>query len=202
MFGISSATSVISFSDQLEALARIHKIEEDNYPKIAQVTHPSEAYGDGDFVDQLESSQPWNSWRDNLAVSIDESPQTPNPIDENDHTSTYNPQTSARSSDKSKKKRKQKNPGEYRFLDVLENFCDKTYARFADLAKRIGFEQDASSSRKAIFDALDQMTFLIVETKIAVATQLSNKTKELDIFFTLSDENKAVFVKMLLEGKI
>ncbi|KAK6119384.1 hypothetical protein DH2020_046872 [Rehmannia glutinosa] len=116
-----------------------------------------------------------------------ECPQTPNPIDENDHTSTYNPQTSARSSDKSKKKRKQKN---------------QTDARLADLAKRIGFEQDASSSRKAIYDAPDKMTFLIVETKIAVATQLSNKTNELDIFFALTDENKAVFVKLLLEGKI
>ncbi|KAK6143737.1 hypothetical protein DH2020_024085 [Rehmannia glutinosa] len=98
------------------------------------------------------------------------------------------------------KEKEAKTPSEDRFLNVLENFCDKTDSRLADLAKRIGFEQDTSSSRKVIFDALDKMSFLTVETKIAVATQLSNKTKELDIFFSLSESNRAVFVQMMLEG--
>ncbi|KAK6122235.1 hypothetical protein DH2020_044023 [Rehmannia glutinosa] len=147
----------------------------------------------------------WNDSSNTLTVKEDifwdEYVKIPNPTDENDHTSTYNPQNSARVSDNSQKKRKQKYPESDRFLNAFENFCEKTDARLSDIAKRIGFEQDASSSRKSLYDALDKMTFLTVESKIAVATQLSKKTEELDIFFSLSDENKATMVKMVLEGK-
>ncbi|KAK6123392.1 hypothetical protein DH2020_042868 [Rehmannia glutinosa] len=118
-------------------------------------------------------------------------PETPTTNYDASHASSDNCDSRPSNKGKSKQKQKYKPKAEDRFINLMEKFCGKTEERLGEIAKRIGFEQDASSSRKSIFDALDTMGFLSVEEKLVVATQLGNKTKELDIFFSLSDENKA-----------
>ncbi|KAK6123357.1 hypothetical protein DH2020_042895 [Rehmannia glutinosa] len=122
-------------------------------------------------------------------------PETPTTNYDASHASSDNCDSRPNNKGKSKQKRKYKPKAEDRFINLMEKFCGKTEEKLGEIAKRIGFKQDASSSRKAIFDALDTMGFLSVEEKLIVATQLGNKTKELDIFFSLSDENKATMFK-------
>ncbi|KAI3454924.1 hypothetical protein Pfo_011587 [Paulownia fortunei] len=64
--------------------------------------------------------------------------------------------------------------------------------QLVDLAKRIGFEQDACASTKTVFYALGHMNFMSVEDKIYVAKQLCNNTKDIDLLFNLPNEMKGV----------
>ncbi|KAG8377842.1 hypothetical protein BUALT_Bualt08G0075600 [Buddleja alternifolia] len=62
---------------------------------------------------------------------------------------------SSKTSDK--RKRKVVDVNDDRFIDLMSSFCDKTDERLGDISKRIGFEHDASKSRKVIFDALGDL---------------------------------------------
>ncbi|KAH6821233.1 hypothetical protein C2S53_008053 [Perilla frutescens var. hirtella] len=99
-------------------------------------------------------------------------------------------------------KRKSLNSLDDRFLDLMNVFCEKTDSRMGELVQRIGFEHDASLSRKKVYEALGNMNHLTDEEQIYVAKSLCNNTKDLDLFFSLPDEKKVVMVRMILSGKI
>ncbi|KAH6771362.1 hypothetical protein C2S52_016165 [Perilla frutescens var. hirtella] len=100
------------------------------------------------------------------------------------------------------KKRKSLDSLDDRFLDLMNVFCEKTDSRMGELVQRIGFEHDASLSRKKVYKALGNMNHLTDEEQIFVAKSLCNNTKDLDLFFSLPDEKKVVMVRMILNGKI
>ncbi|KAH6783242.1 hypothetical protein C2S52_008201 [Perilla frutescens var. hirtella] len=74
--------------------------------------------------------------------------------------------------------------------------------RMDELVQRIGFEHDASMSRKKVYEALDNMSHLSDEEQIYVAKYLCNNTKDLDLLFSLPDEKRVVMVRMIISGKI
>ncbi|GFP88504.1 hypothetical protein PHJA_000994100 [Phtheirospermum japonicum] len=100
------------------------------------------------------------------------------------------------------KKRNANDVVEEHFLDLMESFCAKTEGHLRDLAQRICFQQDAKQQRKAVFDVLNQMPFLSIEDKLTISTMLFKNNEDLDLFFSISDEYKAVMVKMILEGRL
>ncbi|KAH6793828.1 hypothetical protein C2S52_004305 [Perilla frutescens var. hirtella] len=100
------------------------------------------------------------------------------------------------------KKRKAVDSLDDRFIDLMTTFCEKTDSRLGELAKRIGFEHDASMSRKKVFEVLGTMNQLSDEQQIYMAKYLCNNTKDLDLFFSLPDEKQVVMVRMIISGKI
>ncbi|KAG8391582.1 hypothetical protein BUALT_Bualt01G0202500 [Buddleja alternifolia] len=70
-------------------------------------------------------------------------------------------------SDKRKRKLVDENDG--RFIDLRSSFCDKTDNRLEDISRRIGFKHDASISRKAVFEAIGEVTSLDMEAMIMVS---------------------------------
>ncbi|KAH6835396.1 hypothetical protein C2S53_003247 [Perilla frutescens var. hirtella] len=93
------------------------------------------------------------------------------------------------------KKRKSLDSLDDRFLDLMNVFCEKTDSRMGELVQRIGFEHDASLSRKKVYGALGNMNHLTDEEQIFVAKSLCNNTKDLDLFFSLPDEKKVVMAR-------
>ncbi|KAG8370403.1 hypothetical protein BUALT_Bualt14G0113300 [Buddleja alternifolia] len=80
------------------------------------------------------------------------------------------------------KKEREKNIDENddRFIDLISSFCDKTDQRLDDISRRIGFEHDASSSRKAVFEAFrDLGSTLDREDMILVSHLIVNNTKNM-----------------------
>ncbi|KAH6801342.1 hypothetical protein C2S52_001806 [Perilla frutescens var. hirtella] len=93
------------------------------------------------------------------------------------------------------KKRKVVDSIDDRFIDLMTTFCEKTDSRLGELAKRIGFEHDASMSRKKVFEVLGTMNQLSDEQQIYVAKYLCNNTKDLDLFFLFQMKNKLLWLE-------
>ncbi|KAG8377356.1 hypothetical protein BUALT_Bualt08G0024600 [Buddleja alternifolia] len=89
--------------------------------------------------------------------------------------------------------------GEY--MKMMLWFCENTDAKLGDIAKRIGFEHDASMWRKSVFEELSGINQLDMESKIYVAKLLVNNTKDLDLFFSLPVDGKTTMLKMMLDGR-
>lgn len=111
--------------------------------------------------------------------------------------------------DKGKRKRKNLEGMDEYFMETMTNFCDKTENRIGqiadtmgDIAQRIGIEFDATKKRGPVYESLGVLDFLTIETKVNVAQYLCNNSKELDLYFSLPEEAKAVMVikKHGLEG--
>ncbi|KAG8363805.1 hypothetical protein BUALT_Bualt19G0060500 [Buddleja alternifolia] len=101
-----------------------------------------------------------------------------------------------------KRKRKVVDENDDRFIDPMTSFCDKTNERLGDISRRIGFEHDASLSRKAVYEALGDLgSSLDMEGKILVSHLIVNNTKNMDLFFSLPNDGRKTMVHMILEGK-
>ncbi|KAG8390521.1 hypothetical protein BUALT_Bualt01G0092000 [Buddleja alternifolia] len=105
------------------------------------------------------------------------------------------------SSKSDKRKRKVVDENDDRFIDLTSSFCEKTDNRLGDISRRIGFEHDASMSRKAVFEALGAVSSLDIEEMIMVSQLIVNNTKNMDLFFSLPHNGRKTMVKMILEGK-
>ncbi|KAK6153500.1 hypothetical protein DH2020_013139 [Rehmannia glutinosa] len=132
--------------------------------------------------------------------------QTPTiPISETavgDTNSACRGESSSTKKNRNSKKRRPDDELEGRFIQVMKAFCEETNRQLGQLAERIGFDQDESKKRQAVFDALKDIDFLTVEDKLKVAKQLCNNNKDLDLFFSLSDDLKPVMVKMTIKGRL
>ncbi|KAG8386517.1 hypothetical protein BUALT_Bualt03G0156700 [Buddleja alternifolia] len=88
-----------------------------------------------------------------------------------------------------KRKRKVVDENDDRFMDLMTSFCDKTDERLNNISRRIGFEHDASLSRKAVFEALrDLGSSLDMERMILVSHLIVNNTKNMNLFFSLPND--------------
>ncbi|CAA0821306.1 Unknown protein [Striga hermonthica] len=99
-------------------------------------------------------------------------------------------------------KRKALNQWEERFIDVLDSFSQNTKDSLNVVASRLGFEHDAEKKRNAIFESLSNMHFLSTEAKMVVTMRLCKNPDELSMFFSLSQDNQAVMVKIMHEGRL
>ncbi|KAG8379102.1 hypothetical protein BUALT_Bualt07G0053200 [Buddleja alternifolia] len=86
------------------------------------------------------------------------------------------------SSKNGKRKRKVVDENDDRFIDLMSLFCDKTDDKLGEIYKRIRFEHDASLSRKAVFEAIEEVASLDMEEMISVSHLFINNTKNMDLF--------------------
>ncbi|KAL8500792.1 hypothetical protein ACS0TY_020392 [Phlomoides rotata] len=62
------------------------------------------------------------------------------------------------------------------------------------IAKRVGSEFDNRQRREQVYVRLSEIDIILVEARVAIAQYLCNNTKDMDLFFSLPDEAKTVFV--------
>ncbi|XP_012839985.1 PREDICTED: uncharacterized protein LOC105960374 isoform X2 [Erythranthe guttata] len=123
------------------------------------------------------------------------------------YMSTLNGEGTSTSTQRRGKKKMNKRPRsddlEARMVDMMADMAKifaETKTSLGELAQRIGFDHDASSTRRKVLDALTPL-FLSVEDKIKVAKVVCGSANELDIFFGLDENERAVMVQMILEGR-
>ncbi|KAL3524941.1 hypothetical protein ACH5RR_013313 [Cinchona calisaya] len=87
-------------------------------------------------------------------------------------------------------------------VDALGKFTEKIEAILEMIAKRIGYEEDMSASRKKVYASLDSMSWLSVEDKLIAASSITSIDKNLDLFFSIPDNEKEKMVNMILNGRI
>lgn len=121
--------------------------------------------------------------------------------DDENEMSVCQPQSNGTEKKQSPKKRKMSDCSSDPFVTAINVFCDKLDARFEDIAKRIGFEYDISNARRELYAELGRLPGLQVRDKLTVAKFLVNKTGDLDLFFSLPEEDRVEMVKMILAGE-
>lgn len=121
--------------------------------------------------------------------------------DDENEMSVCQPQSNGTEKKQSPKKRKMSDCSSDPFVTAINVFCDKLDARFEDIARRIGFEYDISNARRELYAELGRLPGLQVRDKLTVAKFLVNKTGDLDLFFSLPEEDRVEMVKMILAGE-
>ncbi|KAI3445468.1 hypothetical protein Pfo_002133 [Paulownia fortunei] len=107
------------------------------------------------------------------------------------------------SGEKSKsKKRKSKDTTDEKFVEIMGKYCNETNQRLGEMAKRKGYEFNAFKKRADVYEALGRLPGLGISQKIYIAKLLVNNSKDLDLFFSLPDEERAEMVRMMLTGQI
>ncbi|KAL8458104.1 hypothetical protein ACS0TY_035836 [Phlomoides rotata] len=66
------------------------------------------------------------------------------------------------------------------------------------IAKRMGSGYDNRQRREQVYNSLCEIAFISVEARVAIAQYLCNNTKDMDMFFDLSDEAKTIFVTNIM----
>ncbi|CAA0820715.1 Unknown protein [Striga hermonthica] len=84
----------------------------------------------------------------------------------------------------------------------MESFSQKTAESLNGIAGRLGFEHDEEKKRSQVFDSLSNMHFLSNEDKMVITMRLCKNPQELSMFFSLSQDNKSLMVKMMHEGRL
>ncbi|KAL8506142.1 hypothetical protein ACS0TY_017127 [Phlomoides rotata] len=90
-------------------------------------------------------------------------------------------------------------------METAGNFSDtskSTFGKIAEImgniANRVGSEFDNRQRRDQVYDSLSEMAFMTVEARVVIAQYLCNNTKDMNLFFSLPDEAKMVFVTNIM----
>ncbi|KAG8379691.1 hypothetical protein BUALT_Bualt07G0115300 [Buddleja alternifolia] len=171
----------------------------DNYVKIELL---GKMQNQDDVANELDNNEKGKKKTTQNEATGDHTPPFKN-RDWNEAQSTFVSCGDASASAKnnsSKGKRKLVDDSDAEYMSMMGVFCENTDKRLGDISMRIGFEQDASRSRKAVFAALSEMGDLDIEQRISISKSLVNNTKDLDLFFSLPTVGKPAMVKMMLAG--
>ncbi|KAK4419993.1 hypothetical protein Salat_2412200 [Sesamum alatum] len=172
------------------------------------------------FKDQLAQSM-FNDWR---GMHENDRVETPDyytthldspfePFDDtNDILSSYQPHatTTANESSAPKKtgssarkcKQQANNVVDGVFLETLNTFVHSQNDRLGDIAKRIDVDYDIKEPQTRVYQALDVIPQIAKREKIWVAQKLVTNAKNMDLFFSLPDEDKIIMVKIMMNGSI
>ncbi|KAL8531437.1 hypothetical protein ACS0TY_008148 [Phlomoides rotata] len=86
-------------------------------------------------------------------------------------------------------------------IDALPEVWD-AYVKIADImgsiAQRIGSEFEAGKKCGQVYDTLGMIESLTVKTRVKVVEYLCNNSKDMDLFYSLSDDAKKVYVKRIM----
>ncbi|KAL8477360.1 hypothetical protein ACS0TY_029601 [Phlomoides rotata] len=115
-------------------------------------------------------------------------------------------ESSSTTKDKSKVlKRKQIDGLTLQFIDTMGTISDKNDSRFGQIAdtmgsiaQRIGSEFEAGKKCGQVYDTLRMIESLTVEARVEVAEYLCNNSKDMDLFYSLPDDTKKVYIKRIM----
>lgn len=88
-----------------------------------------------------------------------------------------------------------------RFLDILKENLNMFDQKLGELVELMSYKSDSSVKRRALIGELEKIPGLDGENKIRVARRIADKDGDLDLFFGIPEEARAVMVKMILDGE-
>ena len=82
------------------------------------------------------------------------------------------------------------------------SFFEDTKGKMADVAQRIGFDHDMATERRKVNGELTQLLTLSKNERLKAASMIVNHPHRVDLFFSLPDDEKEDWVRLLLAGEI
>ncbi|KAL8543423.1 hypothetical protein ACS0TY_004095 [Phlomoides rotata] len=68
------------------------------------------------------------------------------------------------------------------------------------IANHVGAEFDNRHRREQVYDRLSEIEFILVEARVAISQYLCNNTMDMDLFFSLLNDAKIVFVTNIMRN--
>ncbi|CAA0820421.1 Unknown protein [Striga hermonthica] len=99
-------------------------------------------------------------------------------------------------------KRKRVKDVEVEVVGLLSTLCEKADQRWGQMVERIGVQHDAKEQRKVLYEALKKIPMLSTEQKFIVTKYFCKNKEEMDVFFSVDEDEKASMVKMILENRL
>ncbi|GER41987.1 RNase H family protein [Striga asiatica] len=151
----------------------------------------------------------------NGVFNMPSSPTTPNaprrsetnnntcPAEEHMHeeANVHDGECSVSAREKRSRKRKKIVEEDNQFVGMLSSFCKEIAKNISDMVVRVGHAHDATKRRGKVYEVLKGMPNLTMEEKLLTTKYLCNKTKELDMFFSLDDDARVKMVQMIVENR-
>ncbi|KAL8523653.1 hypothetical protein ACS0TY_013574 [Phlomoides rotata] len=81
---------------------------------------------------------------------------------------------------------------------MLGEFCNSTGERLDKIANRIGYDRDLGTEHKLLFEQLEKLPGLSMRDRIKVSVLIGSKVENLEIWTTLPNEARLVYVNDLL----
>ncbi|KAL8500714.1 hypothetical protein ACS0TY_020338 [Phlomoides rotata] len=104
-------------------------------------------------------------------------------------------------------KRKQTEGVDPQFMHTVGNYLNGSKDMFGQIAetmghiaKHVGSEFDNRQRMEQVYDRLSEIDIISVEARVAIAQYLCNNMKDMDLFFSLPDEAKIVFVMNIMRN--
>lgn len=119
-------------------------------------------------------------------------------LDDENEVSVCRPQESETEKKRMPKKRKISDHSYDDLSRAIVDLSKSVSVSFSEIIKRIGQEYEVSNARKQVYDELGKVPGLSTQDRIIVARLLVNKTPDMELFFSLPDDARAVMIKMLL----
>ncbi|KZV37419.1 hypothetical protein F511_01287 [Dorcoceras hygrometricum] len=119
-------------------------------------------------------------------------------IDVENELSVCHSQDSGTKEKQPPKKRKVSSNSSAALVEPLAVFCETVISRLDEIAEIRGHERDVSDARKEVFGALSKIPGLSTRDMIIAARILVNRTPDMELFFSLPDNARAVMVNLLL----
>lgn len=123
-------------------------------------------------------------------------------IDDENELSVCHSQDSGTEKKQPSKKRKVSSNSSDALVEAVAVFCETVNSRLDEIAERRGHEHDVSNARKEVFSALSNIPELSMGDRIIAARFLVNRTPDLELFFSLPDNARAVMVNLLLADRL
>lgn len=121
--------------------------------------------------------------------------------DETESVNTVSKQGDTASSSKQSKRKRNRvtevqNP---HMVEIMSSFFTEMNSQICALVTRVGVEKDVKDQRQNLIKELGNLP-LGLEDKITVAKKICANVNDVDIFYGLSDEERATMVQMVLNG--
>ncbi|KAL8556249.1 hypothetical protein ACS0TY_003887 [Phlomoides rotata] len=81
---------------------------------------------------------------------------------------------------------------------LLGEFCHQTGERLETIARRIGYDHDLGATRKQIYEQLGNIEGLSIKEKLHASKNIDGKVETLEMWTTLPDDARVVFVMDVL----
>lgn len=89
-----------------------------------------------------------------------------------------------------------------KMADMMSSFFTEMNSQIGALVSKVGVEKDVKGQRQNLIKELGNLPFLLsLEDKITVAKKICSNVNDVDIFYGLSDDQRATMVHMVMKGE-
>ncbi|KAL8534717.1 hypothetical protein ACS0TY_010668 [Phlomoides rotata] len=118
--------------------------------------------------------------------------------DQEENSASQKAKNTSRRRSSGKKRKTNSEQSEPELTKLFGEFCKSTGERLETIASRIGYDHDLGAARKQIYEQLGKIEGLSIKDKLHASKIIGGKVEMLEMWITLPDDARVVFVMEVL----